>query len=141
MLLSIVTWCLKLNAQVPVTRIDSLKALIEREDLSDKERIKLYNDLANSCKVRSLDSMYKYTKLALSLSEVNNDKEGLIYSYKNLATYQSMTYVAMDSVFQTFRLALKYAEEIKDIRSQAGLYNNISPVSYTHLTLPTILLV
>ena len=109
--------------------LDSIGKVLKEYKNRDTTRVSMLIDYTKYYQVRTIDSMLPLVQEAITISEEIDFKKGAGYSRNALASYHLLK-GEIDKGLQAALEAKTLLEKINDV-------DNLTPVSYTHLTLPT----
>lgn len=105
-------------------QINQLKKQLEKENLTDSTKIKLYGDLGWYYSNVSIDSAFKYSRKALDLSKKSNNRNGIAQSFNDIGIiyYRISNF---DTAIAYYKKALKLRIQSRDSVRIAAIYNKI----------------
>ena len=112
-------------------QIDQIKEKLKNSPLSDSTKIKLYGDLGWYYSNVSIDSAFKYSKIALKLSKDTQNENGIAQSYNDIGIIHYRI-SAFDSSIVYYKKALGIRYKLKDSIRIAAIYNKIG-IAYNQL--------
>ena len=124
-------------------KLDSLIQSYETQDDSIDKLTTLHKIFIQQLRNGKISEAKRYVKIQLKLAKKLNSERGKAKALGNLGIIYNSTYV-LDSARYYYEKSCKLWEELGDKGELLSMKNSlikIEPVSYTHLTLPTILLV
>tara|TARA_R110002073_G_scaffold108336_3_gene243385 strand:+ start:57397 stop:59343 length:1947 start_codon:yes stop_codon:yes gene_type:complete len=105
-------------------QIDQIKEQLKDTKLSDSTKIKLYGDLGWYYSNISIDSAFKYSKVALKLSKESKNQNGIAQSYNDIGIIHYRI-SSFDSSIVYYKKALDIRFQLKDSLRIAAIYNKI----------------
>tara|TARA_R110001632_G_scaffold71817_1_gene166367 strand:+ start:3149 stop:5095 length:1947 start_codon:yes stop_codon:yes gene_type:complete len=112
-------------------QINQIKEKLKNIELSDSVKIKLYGDLGWYYSNISTDSAFKYSKIALTLSEESKNQNGIAQSYNDIGIIHYRT-SSFDSSIVYYKRALEIRNKQNDSIRIAAIYNKIG-IAYNQL--------
>ncbi|MFY0602892.1 MAG: sensor histidine kinase [Flavobacteriaceae bacterium] len=105
-------------------QIDKIKAQLTNTNPNDSLKIKMYGDLGWYYSNISIDSAFKYSKIALRLSQKINHQKGIAQSYNDIGIIHYRI-SAFDSSIVYYKKSLELRIQQKDSIGIASIYNKI----------------
>jgi signal transduction histidine kinase len=112
-------------------QINDLKELLKNESLSDSIKIKYFGDLGWYFSSFSSDSAFKYSKLALKLSNKTNNIKGIAQAYNDIGIIHYRI-SQFDSSLVYYKKSLQIRKKEKDSLGIASIYNKMG-ISHNQL--------